>query len=71
MNSQPTNPDLSTLATLAGLMRLALVLVCAPAMLAAALVASVAIVLAWPAAWLVRSLKRLPAPGLRRRHLAV
>ncbi len=71
MSSQHTNPDLSTLATLAGLVRLALVLVCAPAMLAAALVASAAIVMAWPAAWLVRSLKRLPAPGLRRRNLAI
>lgn len=69
MNDQHSNPDLSTLATLAGLVRLLLVVACAPVMLAAALVASVVVVALWPAAWLVRSLKRLPAPGLRRRNL--
>ena len=68
MNHNP-NPDLSTLATIAGLVRLALVLVCAPAMLAAAVVASAAIVLLWPVAWLVRSIKRMPSAGLRRRSL--
>ncbi|MDP4302255.1 hypothetical protein [Leptothrix discophora] len=69
MNSKP-NPDLSTLATMAGLVRLALVLICAPAMLAAAIVASAAIVLLWPVAWLVRSVKRMPSAGLRRRGMS-
>ncbi|MGY0197443.1 hypothetical protein ACWA7J_20455 [Leptothrix sp. BB-4] len=69
MNDPHAHPDLSTLATLAGLVRLALVLACAPVMLAAAVVASAVVVMLWPVAWLVRSLKRLPAPGLRRRNL--
>lgn len=69
MNKQQTNPDLSMLATLAGLVRLTLVLVCAPALLAAAVVASVVVVLGWPLAWLARSVKRMPAAGLRRRNL--
>ena len=61
--------DLSILATVAGLVRLSLVLVCAPALLAAAVVAYAVVVLGWPLAWLARSVKRMPAAGLRRRNL--
>ncbi|RZS46888.1 hypothetical protein [Sphaerotilus mobilis] len=69
MNSTSNQPDLSTLATLAGLVRLSLVLVCTPALLAAAVVASAVVVLGWPLAWLARSVKRMPTAGLRRRNL--
>jgi hypothetical protein len=69
MNHQAAPSDLSMLATLAGLVRLTLVLICAPALLAAAVVASAVVVLGWPLAWLARSVKRMPAAGLRRRNM--